>query len=60
MPLHKGKDTKGSFWEFGKQKKYHFKQSNKKSELTAKKHAIAQGLAILFSQHKQKNIKKLL
>lgn len=58
MPIHKGQDKRGSYWEYGHQKKYYF--NTPKTSMTAKKKAIKQGLAIIFSQGKQKQIKKLL
>lgn len=47
MPIHKGKDTKGHFWQWGQSgKKYYFDPKSKESQARAKAQATAQGVAI--------------
>jgi hypothetical protein len=54
MPIHIGTIHGKRFWQYGKSgKKYTF--TTQKEEKQSKKKAIAQGLAILFSQHKTPN-----
>ena len=46
MPVHKGKDNKGSYYQYGGQKKYYFTPGKKQSEDAAKKRAGKQGRAV--------------
>ena len=59
MPVHKVKVGNLSAWEYGHGKKYTFNPKNPSASLKAKKKAIAQGVAIWYSQKRagKKNIK---
>jgi hypothetical protein len=46
MPVLRGKDSKGSFYQWGTQKKYYYKVGDKKSRKNAKARAERQGKAI--------------
>lgn len=50
MPVHKGSDKKGSYYRFGKEKKYYYKPGNSRSTTIAKNKAIKQGVAINYSK----------
>ena len=52
MPVNTGKDQKGCFARYGKQKKYYYKCGNKKARERAKKKANEQGRAIRQSGYK--------
>ena len=52
MPIHRGYDKKGCFWQWGSQKKYYYKCSNKKSRRKSKKKAIKQMVAISYASPK--------
>jgi hypothetical protein len=54
MPLHRGHDSKGSFWQWGDRKKYYYTTGSATSRLQAKKKAIKQAVAI--SYHSKKSI----
>lgn len=55
MPVHKGKDKKGYYYQWGESgKKYYYKKGNKISEGIAKSNAAEQGRAIKASQCKSK------
>jgi len=49
MPIHLGKDSKGTFVQWGHQKKYHYKANNKQSLANAKSRAKKQMKAIFSS-----------
>ncbi len=51
MPTHKGKDKKGTYYQWGNQKKYYY--TSKKSEQIAKSKADKQGEAIHISENKK-------
>lgn len=55
MPIHRGKDIKGLFYQWGRQKKYYYKANNIKSRNEAKKKATKQAIAIYSSGYKKKN-----
>lgn len=47
MPVHSGKDSKGSYYQWGNSgKKYYYISGNKRSREVAKKKAHKQGVAI--------------
>jgi hypothetical protein len=46
MPVHAAKDSKGSYYQWGSQKKYYYIVGNAKSRAEAKRKAILQGTAI--------------
>jgi len=46
MPVHRGKDEKGAFYQWGNQKRYYYIVGDKLSRNSAKKRAEAQGEAI--------------
>jgi len=47
MPVRRGKDSKGAYYQFGRRgKKYHYTPGNKRSRSTAKSKAKRQGRAI--------------
>lgn len=55
MPVHNGKDTKGSFYQWGgKGKKYYYTSGNKSSRDRAKKMAGKQGAAAYANGYKGK------
>ena len=47
MPIHRGKDKKGPYYQYGSQKKYYYKSGSKRSREAAYKKAHAQKVAIL-------------
>ena len=46
MPTKRGKDSKGSYYQWGNQKKYYYKEGDENSRKRAKKKADEQGRAI--------------
>ncbi len=46
MPIHRGKDSSGPFFQWGTQKKYYYKLHNKPSREKAKEKARKQMVAI--------------
>lgn len=50
MPVKRGKDINGPFFQWGNEKKYYYKTGDPKSRITAKKKAEKQGRAIKFSE----------
>ena len=52
MPIHKGKDKEGHYYQYGGQRKYYYNPINPKEERRAKKRATRQGQAINISKHK--------
>lgn len=53
MPVHRGKDSKGLFYQWGDSgKKYHYKSGDKASKERAKKKAEKQGQAAYASGYK--------
>lgn len=55
MPVHNGKDSKGSFYQWGnKGKKYYYKAGSKPSRDQAKKNAGKQGEAAYANGYKGK------
>ena len=52
MPIHRGKDSKGPYYQWGSQKKYYYKKGNKKSRELAKKKAKKQMIAIYASGYR--------
>lgn len=51
MPLVNGKDKKGSYWMWGTHgKKYYYRPGSMISRHNAKRKAIAQAVAITYSQ----------
>jgi len=46
MPVTRGQDSKGPYYQWGSQKKYHYKSGNKQSRNRAKRKAEAQGKAV--------------
>lgn len=53
MPIHRGHDSKGSFYQWRQQKKYYYISGNKKSREQAKKKARKQAIAIYASMSGQ-------
>jgi hypothetical protein len=52
MPVKRGKDSKGSFYRYGKSgKKYHYKEGDKSSRERAKEKAKKQGKAVHASEN---------
>lgn len=51
MPVHGGRDSKGPFYQYGGQKKYHYNANSEKSRKRAKRKAHMQESAI---EHEQK------
>lgn len=55
MPVHRGKDSKGPYYQWGDSgKKYHYTAGNKESRERAKKKAEKQGRAAYASGYKGK------
>jgi hypothetical protein len=46
MPVHRGKDIRGPFYQYGHQHKYYYTANDSKSREAAKKAAEKQGRAI--------------
>lgn len=54
MPLHEGKDSTGSYIQYGKSgKKYYFKKNSIRSYNTAYKKALKQMIAIYMSGYRE-------
>ena len=54
MPVHRGKDSKGCFYQWGQQTKYYYTVRNKSSREQAKRQAEKQARAIYASGYKKK------
>lgn len=54
MPIHRGRNSKGPFYQWGDQKKYYYKSGDEKSRKEAKKKAHKQAVAIYASGWKGK------
>lgn len=54
MPVRRGTDSKGSFYQWGSQKKYYYTVGNKKSREKAKIKAEKQAKAIYSSGYRNK------
>jgi len=55
MPIHRGKDKDGPYYQWGKSgKKYHYTSGNKKSRERAKNKATKQAVAIYSSGYRDK------
>ena len=54
MPIHRGKDSNGSFYQWGDRKKYYYTPSNKLERDNAKLKALKQSRAIFASGYKKK------
>jgi hypothetical protein len=50
MPIHRGTDSKGSFYQYGEKKKYYYKTGSKRSREIAKAKCAKQELAIRLSR----------
>ena len=46
MPVHRGRDSSGSFYQWGSQKKYYYNPNSERSQKNAKAKAIRQGVAV--------------
>lgn len=46
MPVHRGIDSKGPYYQWGNQKKYYYKSANEQSRNIAKTKAERQGKAV--------------
>lgn len=55
MPIHRGRDSEGPYYQWGHQKKYHYKSGNKRSREIAKGKAEKQAQAIYASGYKGKH-----
>ena len=53
MPIHRGQDFKGPFYQWGSQKKYYYKPGNKKSREAAKEKARKQMIAIYATGYRE-------
>jgi hypothetical protein len=58
MPVHRGKDIHGSFYQWGSQKKYYYIPNDQLSRKRAKQLAHLQAAAITRKQTKGGNKKK--
>lgn len=54
MPIHRGKDSKGPYYQWGHQKKYYYKSGDIKSRKRAKKKAAEQMVAIYATGWREK------
>lgn len=52
MPVQKGQDNYGYYYQWGNRKKYYYIPNNKDSEMNARYKAIQQGRAIIISRYK--------
>lgn len=52
MPVERGEDSKGPYYQWGDQKKYHYTPGDKESREKAKKKAEKQGRAARASGYK--------
>jgi len=52
MPIHRGKDSKGCYYQYGSQAKYYYTPGNAQSRAAAKQKALVQARAIQSSQHR--------
>ena len=53
MPIRRGTDVIGSYYQWGSQKKYYYKTNNKRSRDSAKDKAKKQARAIYASGYKR-------
>ncbi len=53
MPIHRGKDSKGYFYQWGYRKKYYYIPKNIRSRLLALNKAKRQARAIIISQFRK-------
>jgi hypothetical protein len=53
MPIHRGCDSNGCFYQWGSQKKYYYRSGDAYSRAEAKKLAIRQMVAIMFHRPPQ-------
>ena len=54
MPVHRGRDSIGAFYQWGRQKKYYYRAGNERSRLLALKKAEKQARAIYSSGYRPK------
>lgn len=54
MPIHTGRDSKGPYYQWGHQAKYHYKPNNPISRAKALKKAKLQERVIIASGYKKK------
>ena len=54
MPIHRGRDSKGTYYQWGNQKKYYYKSGNPKSRKNAYNKTSKQAVAIYASGWKGK------
>lgn len=52
MPIHRGIDKNGTYYQWGTQKKYYYEPGNKKSRNIAYRKALKQAQAIYSSGYK--------
>lgn len=52
MPIHRGQNSQGPYYQWGSQKKYYYKAGNKKSRDIALNKAKKQMIAIYASGYK--------
>lgn len=52
MPIKKGKDSNGPYYQYGNKKKYYYKPLSQRSQSIAKSKAIKQSNAIHARKHK--------
>jgi len=52
MPVHRGQDSKGPYYQWGSQTKYHYKAGSEPSRKKAKQKAHIQGAAAERSGYK--------
>lgn len=52
MPIHRGRDSNGCFYQWGNQKKYYYRCGDATSRTDAKKLAIRQMVAIIYSTNR--------
>ncbi len=54
MPIKRGEDNKGPYYQWGSHKKYHYKPGNTQSRTRAYNKAVAQAQAAYSSGYKGK------
>ena len=58
MPIHRGNDRRGPYYQWGQQHKYYYETNNNVSRIKAYKEAVKQAKAI-FSNEKYKKWQSL-
>ena len=58
MPIHRGRDRNGSYYQYGNHgKRYYYKSNNQEARKNAKQKAIRQAIAIYSSGYREKKMR---